>query len=113
MNAAIDSRVRNALGLVQEEDWEPAINTDGTIRCDAYAVELTDLVDLTNWGDGIRLICRRERPHQGAQLTVFDTLEGWRHTCHITNTAGHSLAVAPPTIDSAPDLHLADPAPVA
>jgi len=84
----IDQRVRDALELTQEEDWNPAINTDGTARRDAYLVELSDLVDLTNWGEGIRLICRRERPHQGAQLTVFDTIEGWRHTCHLTNTRG-------------------------
>ncbi len=88
----IDQRVRDALELVQEEDWERAINTDGTPRCDAYVIELTDLVDLTTWGPGIRLICRRERPHQGAQLSVFDTIEGWRHTCHITNTTGHRIA---------------------
>jgi hypothetical protein len=84
----IDSRVRDALELTQEEDWNPAINPDGTARRDAYVVELSDLVDLTTWGDNVRLICRRERPHQGAQLTVFDTIEGWRHTCHITNTTG-------------------------
>ncbi|MCP3975985.1 MAG: IS1380 family transposase [bacterium] len=84
----IDQRLRDALELVQEENWNPAINTDGTTRRDAYVIELTDLVDLTNWGEGIRLICRRERPHQGAQLSVFDTIEGWRHTCHITNTPG-------------------------
>lgn len=84
----IDGRVRDGLELVQEEDWEPAINTDGTARRDAYVIELTDLVDLTNWGPGIRLICRRERPHQGAQLSVFDTINGWRHTCLITNTTG-------------------------
>jgi len=45
----IDQRVRDALELTQEEDWNPAINTDGTARRDAYLVELTDLVDLTNW----------------------------------------------------------------
>ena len=25
------------------------------------------------------MIARRERPHQGAQLSVFDTIEEWRH----------------------------------
>ncbi|MCP4227122.1 MAG: IS1380 family transposase [Actinomycetia bacterium] len=84
----IDQRVRDALNLTQEDDWNPAINTDGTTRRDAHVVELTDLVDLTSWGEGIRLIARRERPHVGAQLSAFDTIEGWRHTCHITNTTG-------------------------
>ena len=82
----IDNRVRDALLLAQEEDWSPAINTDHSPRRDAYVVELTNLVDLTTWGDDVRLICRREIPHQGAQLSAFDDLEGWRHTCVITNT---------------------------
>jgi len=89
---AIDGRVRNALLLTQEEHWEPAVNADGTSRRDAYVVELTDLVDLTTWAEGTRLICRRERPHPGAQLSLFDTAEGWRHTCFITNTAAGDLA---------------------
>ena len=63
----IDQRIRDGLELVQEEDWEPAINTDGTARRDAYVIELTDLVDVSSWGHGIRLICRRERPHAGVQ----------------------------------------------
>ena len=88
----IDNRVRDALGLVQEEDWNPAINTDHSPRRDAYVVELTNLVDLTNWGDGIRLICRRERPHEGAQLSAFDDLDRWRHTCLITNTTTGEIA---------------------
>jgi len=38
------------------------------------------------------LIIRRERPHPGAQLTLFDTSEGFRHTCFITNTEGKDIA---------------------
>jgi hypothetical protein len=34
------------------------------------------------------VICRRERPHPGAQLSIFDTADGWRHTAFITNTPG-------------------------
>jgi hypothetical protein len=89
---AIDGRVRDALLLTQEEHWEPAINADRTHRRDAYVVELTDLIDLGAWAPGTRLICRRERPHPGAQLSLFDSAEGWRHTCFITNTPGRDLA---------------------
>ena len=46
-------------------------------------------MDLDGWGLGCRLICRRERPHPGAQLSVFDTINGYRHTCFITNTPPH------------------------
>jgi hypothetical protein len=85
----IDTRVRDALMLVQEETWRPAIEHDGRRRDGAWVVELTDLIDLSGWPDGTRLICRRERPHPGAQLTLFDTAEGFRHTCFITNTVLH------------------------
>jgi hypothetical protein len=40
----------------------------------------------------MRVICRRERPHPGAQLSLFDTHAGWRHTCFITNTKGDDIA---------------------
>jgi hypothetical protein len=89
---AIDGRVRDALMLVQEEDWDRATEPDGTVRQGAWVVELTGLVDLGAWGEGMRLICRRERPHPGAQLSLFDTAQGFRHTCFITNTAGDDIA---------------------
>ena len=84
---AIDERVRNALLLVQEQDWAPAVDTNAKPRPGAEFVELTDLVNLAAWPTGTRLIVRRERPHPGAQLTLFDTIEGRRHTAFITDTA--------------------------
>src|SRR5208283_5198475 len=47
--------------------------------------ELTPFMDLSSWGEGARLIIRRERPHPGAQLSMFDMSEGYQHTCFITN----------------------------
>ncbi|MGH9005060.1 MAG: IS1380 family transposase, partial [Acidimicrobiia bacterium] len=76
----IDGRVRDALLLVQEEDWEPAREGGGQVRDGAQVVEITGLVNLDAWPDGTRLIVRRERPHPGAQLSLFDTIEGLRHT---------------------------------
>jgi hypothetical protein len=81
----VDAGVREALLLFQEEDWAEAIESDGTVRDGAQVAELTDLMDLSTWGEDARLICRRERPHPGAQLSLFDTPEGFRHTCFITN----------------------------
>ena len=81
----VDAGVREALLLFQEEDWVEAIEVDGTDRDGAQVAELTDLMGLSAWGEGARLICRRERPHPGAQLSLFDTSEGFRHTCFITN----------------------------
>ncbi len=89
---AIDGRIRDALLLVQEEDWLPAVDGNGRHRDGAQVIELTDLVDLTAWPTGTRLIVRRERPHPGAQLTLFDTIEGMRHTAFITDQPGAEIA---------------------
>ena len=88
----IDQGVRDALVLVQEEDWVPARETDGSVRDGAWVTELTDLIPLSAWPEDTRLLMRRERPHPGAQLTLFDTAEGFRHTCFITNTEGTDIA---------------------
>ena len=80
---AIDGRVRDAVCLTPDDHWQPAVEPDGTARDGAEVVELTDLVDLSAWPEGTRLIARRERPHPGAQLTLFDTIEGMRHTAFI------------------------------
>ncbi len=88
----IDHRVRDALLLVQEEDWAPAVEPGGRRRPGAEVAELTDLVNLDAWPDGTRLIVRRERPHPGAQLSLFDTVEGFRHTAFITDTASDNIA---------------------
>ena len=88
----IKGQVRDALLLAQEEDWIPATEPDSTRRPGGWVTELTELIDLSSWPPGTRLICRRERPHPGAQLTLFDTEEGFRHTCFITNTEGSDIA---------------------
>jgi Transposase DDE domain group 1 len=87
----IDGRVRDALLLVQEEDWCAAVETDGTVRKGAFVTELTGLVEMGGWGAGCRLVCRRERPHPGAQLSIFDAGDGWRHTAFITNTVDSGI----------------------
>ena len=40
----------------------------------------------------MRVIARRERPHPGAQLTLFDTAEGFRHQVFITDQTGADIA---------------------
>ena len=49
-------------------------------------------MDLTAWPEGTRVIVRRERPHPGAQLSLFDTVEGMRHTAFITDQPDHDIA---------------------
>jgi hypothetical protein len=36
----------------------------------------------------MRLFARRERPHPGAQLTLFEAEDGWRYTLRLTNLPG-------------------------
>ena len=88
----IDTGVRDAFMLVQEEDWIPAVDTDGGRRDGAWLVELTGLYE-HHWGDGVRVIARRERPHPGAQLTLFDTAEGFRHQVFITDQTDVDITV--------------------
>ncbi|MFV0260600.1 MAG: transposase [Acidimicrobiales bacterium] len=81
----IDDRVRTGVMTTEDHDWTPAVETDGTNRDGAEVIDLTNRVTLTGWPTGTRLIVRRERPHPGAQLSLFDDIEGRRHTAHITN----------------------------
>jgi len=54
-------------------------------RDGAWVAEATDLVDMSSWPTGTRLILRKERPHPGAQLRITDA-DGLRVTGCLTNT---------------------------
>jgi hypothetical protein len=81
----VDARVQRAVDLVPDHCWAPAIEGDGEIRDGAWVTEVTDLVDLSSWPQGSRLILRKERPHPGAQLTFTD-LDGHRVQAFLTDT---------------------------
>jgi len=53
--------------------------------------EITDLVDLSGWPAGTRMIARREDPHPGAQLTFTD-VDGHRFQVCITDHADTDIA---------------------
>ena len=82
---------REAILALSERDWAPAIDQDGEPREGAWVAELTAAVELSEWPEGTRLICRRERPHPGAQLSFTDH-EGHRFQCLLTDQAGDDLA---------------------
>lgn len=84
---AITEAVRAAITAVPVDAWSPATDTGGGIRDGAWLAEVTSLVDLSAWPAGSRLIVRKERPHPGAQLSIFDDVEGMRHTAFLTDTA--------------------------
>ena len=69
----------------------PAISRDATEREGAWVAELSQL-DLSGWPAGARAICRRERPHPGAQPTFTDH-DGHRPQVLLTNQAGDSVAL--------------------
>jgi DDE family transposase len=83
--------VRQALLALEESAWRPAIDHDGQPRDGAWVTELTGEVNLPDWPEGSRLICRRERPHPGAQLSFTD-LDGHRFQCFITDQADEDIA---------------------
>ena len=74
-------------------DWIPAIDADRELRDGAEIAELTHLVDLTAYPEGTRMIVRRERPHPGAQLSLFDSIEGLRHQVFVTDTPRSTCSV--------------------
>ncbi|MFN8161771.1 MAG: IS1380 family transposase [Solirubrobacterales bacterium] len=87
----VDERVRTAILALPESAWAQAIDADGESREGAWVTELTEELDLAPWPERTRLICRRERPHPGAQFEVFDA-EGYRHTCFLTDQEDSEIA---------------------
>jgi hypothetical protein len=84
--------VRSAIGKVPQNAWVSALEQDGTERSNGEVCELTGLVDLSSWPQGTRLICRRERPHPGAQLSFTDH-DGYRFQTFLTDQHDTDVAV--------------------
>ncbi len=89
---SITQMVRDAIALVPGKVWTPAIDAAGEVRDGGDVAELTGLMDLTRWPPGMRIIVRRERPHPGAQLSLFEEHDGWRYQAVATNTTTGQLA---------------------
>ena len=81
--------VRQAVSQIADQDWVPAVSADGAPREKAFVVELS--LDLSGWPEGARAICRRERAHPGAQLSLIDT-DGWRHQVFMTDQQSNDIA---------------------
>jgi len=108
----LGERERAALRLVPERAWQIAIDGRGQVRerraddgcantscahraCwieEAHVTELTGLLregphgdQLEGWPEKMRVFARRERPHPGAQLSLFETDDGWRYCLWVTN----------------------------
>jgi len=79
-----------AVNKVPKKVWTPAYDADGDVRKGAWVAEITDMVDLSGWPSGMRLVVRKERPHPGAQLRFTD-LDGLRLTAFVINTGRGQL----------------------
>ncbi len=72
---------------VPKNRWQETVSADGAdVRESGEVAEITDLVDLSGWGAGTRMIARRELPHPGAQLRFTD-VDGYRYQVFITDHA--------------------------
>ena len=108
----LGARERAAIGAVPAQAWQIAVDARGEVRerradeacgdlgcghrrCwveEAHVTELTGLLregpggdQLNGWPEKMRVFARRERPHPGAQLTLFEAEDGWRYTLWVTN----------------------------
>jgi hypothetical protein len=108
----LGERERTALRQAPEQAWQIAIDTRGEVRerragdacadrgcahrkCwveEAHVAELTGLLrqgpggdQFGGWPATMRVFARRERPHPGAQLTLFEAEDGWRYSLWVTN----------------------------
>jgi len=81
----LSAEVAAVVTQMPKKRWHRAISADGAEESESAEVaEITDLVDLSHWGEGTRMIARRELPHPGAQLT-FSDVEGYRYQVFITD----------------------------
>ena len=83
----LDARARAAIGRLPERAWQHGLDPDGGTRDldKAGVAELTGLLrgsaggdQLANWPPDMRVSVRREKPHPGAQLSLFEAHHGWR-----------------------------------
>ncbi|BCK66448.1 hypothetical protein Srufu_004010 [Streptomyces libani subsp. rufus] len=87
----ITEPIHAAILRVPKNALTPAYDADGHARDGAWVAEITDMLDLSGWPKGMRLIVRKERPHPGAQLRITD-VDGNRCVAFVMNTPGGQLA---------------------
>jgi hypothetical protein len=108
----LGKREKAAIAMVPGPAWQAAIDARGEVRerraddacasgscahrkCwigEAHVTELTGLLrggpagdQLAGWPAAMRVFARRERPHPGAQLTLFEAQDGWRYSLWVTS----------------------------
>ena len=87
----ITDDIQQAILQLPYRIWEPAYDAGGQARPGAWVAELTGLLGLAGWPEGMRVIVRKERPHPGAQLRFTD-IGGHRFTAFATDAWRGQLA---------------------
>jgi hypothetical protein len=89
---ALTSELAKVILEIPNSRWQTTISADGTEEREIGQVaEITDLVDLSSWPVGTRMLVRREEPHPGAQLTFTD-VDGHRFQVFITDHPSKDIA---------------------
>jgi hypothetical protein len=130
----LGERERTAITAVPGQAWQIAVDHRGEVRerraegacsdrgcahhpCwveEAHVTELTGLLrhspggdQLDGWPAAMRVFARRERPHPGAQLTLFEAEDGWRYSLWVTNlpATARGWRANPAYIDAAHRVH--------
>jgi hypothetical protein len=130
----LGERERAAIRLVPKTAWQIAIDGRGEVRerradgacadrqcahraCwveEAHVAELTGLLrpdpdhdQLVGWPEKMRIFARRERPHPGAQLSLFEAGDGYRYNLWVTNLPAtiRGWRANPAYIDAAHRVH--------
>jgi hypothetical protein len=130
----LGERERSAIRQVPSQAWQIAIDHHGEVRerraddacgdrgcahctCwreEAHVTELTGLLrqgpagdQFAGWPATMRIFARRERPHPGAQLSLFEAEDGWRYSLWVTNLPAQlrGWRADPAYIDAAHRVH--------
>lgn len=71
--------------ITNKEYWQPALDQHGQQRSDAWVINATDVIPLTDYPPGTKLFLRAEPLHPGAQPSLLDA-DGHRITALLTNS---------------------------
>ena len=87
--ARSNTNIHKGISRIRHDDsrWQPARRRSGDPAQRSQVAEITDLVDLSAWPTGTRLIVRREHRHQGAQRSLFPST-CYRYWGHYTDADG-------------------------
>jgi len=97
----VTNQVKDAIAVLPESVWTCAVDAAGKPRpVDESGLPVAQVAELTlllprltqaGWPDRMRVLVRRERPHPGATISVFEAHDGWRYQCVATDTGRGQL----------------------